>query len=162
MTVNNQEFPFFLFIISYILGTLIFLFRWQKPKSMHSFINFQPPLTNNSTSLNPHEMSCFRFQQSSPPSHLPSPTASQLTHQKSRLTPSSLTLMRKIQRCRELNCLGRWDHISSFSSLLSNVCCILLHVFTLTIIWEKVSKKILMEDKHDRSENSLWVGREGL
>ena len=122
--------------------------------SVIKYINFHLALTsvNYHTWLSPQEMVHFQFLQSS---RLPSPTASQLTHHKSRLTPPSLILMRKTWRCGELDCLGRWDYKSSFSSLLSNVCCILLHVFTLMIIWEWVSKKTLMEDKHNRSDNSL-------
>ena len=122
--------------------------------SVIKYINFHLALTsvNYHTWLGPQEMVHFQFLQSS---CLPSPTASQLTHHKSRLTPPSLILMRKTWRCGELDCLGRWDYKSSFSSLLSNVCCILLHVFTLMIIWEWVSKKTLMEDKHNRSDNSL-------
>ena len=122
--------------------------------SVIKYINFHLALTsvNYHTWLSPQEMVHLQFLQSS---RLPSPTASQLTHHKSRLTPPSLILMRKTWRCGELDCLGRWDYKSSFSSLLSNVCCILLHVFTLMIIWEWVSKKTLMEDKHNRSDNSL-------
>ena len=47
---------------------------------------------------------------------------------------------------------GSFSSLSDFFYILE---------FTLTVRWEKVSKKTLMEDKHSRSESSLWFGWKG-